>query len=328
MTTVRSEGRGLRDDSDNPADIALAISTWLPRADRRDVISDAAAAFAREVTTRLQPGTVRAARHYVTRIAPFASFWETHGLPLVVESLFTVANIDYYVERYVPVTHVHNRSSYASQLNQVRRLLLNQPKEQKTWQGAGNRYVGASEPFSLTDVNRMFSFAANLSTAVTRRRVKAILTFGLGCGTDSTDIRNLTGTDVTRAADGTVLVNIRVSGTRPRQVPVLARYEQAAWELAQEAGDRLLLHTTKPDAIIRPDNIISNAWVQNRSGVPQPNLLRLRATWLVDLMAAGVRLDVIGQATGVKIVQLDRYLQYLPTLPAEQAQAALRGARA
>lgn len=173
----------------------------------------------------------------------------------------------------------------------------------------------------------MFSFAAGLSTELTRMRIRTILTFSLGCGADSTDLRNLRGSHVTLADNGTVLVDIRVSGSRPRQVPVLARYEQAAWKLAREAGTSPLLGG-KPGIRARPDTIISNAWKQDRVGVPLPSVQRLRITWLVDLLLAGVRLDVVSQASGVSVGHMDRYLRFLtPPLPVEHAHAALRGAR-
>ena len=75
-------------------------------------------------------------------------------------------------------------------------------------------------------------------------RATALVCLGAGAGLIRSDLRNARGTDVTARSGGLV---VEVRGTRPRVVPVLARYQPRLAAAASFAGDQFLTGGDKPE---------------------------------------------------------------------------------
>jgi len=74
-------------------------------------------------------------------------------------------------------------------------------------------------------------------------RAAGLVCLGASAGLIRADLRAVRGTDISCRSGG-VLVNVR--GSRPRAVPVLARYHQALLASAQFAGEHLVTGGTDP----------------------------------------------------------------------------------
>ena len=74
-------------------------------------------------------------------------------------------------------------------------------------------------------------------------RAAGLVCLGAGAGLIRADLRHARGTDICCRSGGLI---VTVRGTRPRVVPVLARYHQPLLESAQFAGEHLVTGGTDP----------------------------------------------------------------------------------
>jgi hypothetical protein len=74
-------------------------------------------------------------------------------------------------------------------------------------------------------IDGYLTLASAQPTAARRMRAAGLVCLGAGAGLIRADLRTVCGTDITRRSGGVV---VAVNGTRPRAVPVLARYPPAA----------------------------------------------------------------------------------------------------
>jgi hypothetical protein len=113
-----------------------------------------------------------------------------------------------------------------------------------------------------------------------------------------------------------------------RLVPLVAR---AAWdhilgELADAAGDGFLFRPRRTTEYAK--NLIGSWSLIHRAPAPLPPVSagRLRATWIVELMAARIDHDLIAKAAGLaSAASLARYQHHVPPLDAATAMRLLRG---
>jgi hypothetical protein len=111
-------------------------------------------------------------------------------------------------------------------------------------------------------------------------------------------------------------------------VPLVAR---AAWdpvldELAQAAGDSYLLRPRR--SVVYAKNLIGSWSLIHRPPAPLPAVSagRLRATWIVELMAARIDHDLIAKAAGLaSAASPARYQHHVPPLDDATAMRLLRG---
>jgi len=123
---------------------------------------------------------------------------------------------------------------------------------------------------------------------------------------------------------GGVIVTVR--GSRPRVVPVLARYHGPLLEPAEFAGSRLICGGTDP-ARGNITNPLVTA-LAGGSGLPRLDTCRLRATWLAEV-AALLGLPAFPHAAGITCSQrLGDITAGLDPGSDETAAVALLGGRA
>ena len=113
-----------------------------------------------------------------------------------------------------------------------------------------------------------------------------LICLGAGAGLIRADLRDVRGTDVTCRSGG-VIVTVR--GTRPRAVPVLARYHDRLLAAAASAGTGLICGGTDPGRRNITTPLIRS--LAGGTGLPRLDTSRLRATWLADVA------DLLGLAT-------------------------------
>src|SRR5258708_4098273 len=106
-------------------------------------------------------------------------------------------------------------------------------------------------------------------------RAAGLVCLGAGAGLIRSDLRHVRGSDICCRSGG-VVVDVR--GSRPRAVPVLARYHDTLLASAAFAGNGLVTGGTSPDR----GNITTPLVTALAAGTALPRLdtSRLRATWL------------------------------------------------
>jgi hypothetical protein len=126
-----------------------------------------------------------------------------------------------------------------------------------------------------------------------------------------------------RVEHGIVVVAVR--GPAPRDVPVLAAWEDDTLELAAGIGEEFLVGG-RSTARNRAGSLARRVTVAR--GHPSLSSARLRSTWLVAHLAMGTRLPELARAAGLQgITVLSDLLPYVPALGNPEALAMLRGAK-
>ena len=135
----------------------------------------------------------------------------------------------------------------------------------------------AKAPYSPAQIDGYLALAAAQPTGARRMRAAGLVCLGAGAGLIRADLRDVHGTDICCRSGG-VIVDVR--GSRPRIVPVLARYHDVLLESAQFAGDQLIIGGTDP----RRHNLTTPlvAALAGGTGLPRLDTSRLRATWLAQ----------------------------------------------
>ena len=139
----------------------------------------------------------------------------------------------------------------------------------------------AKRPCSAAEVGGFLALADAQPTAERRMRAAGLICPGAGAGLIRGDLRDARGTDVARRSGG-VMVTVR--GTRPRAVPVLARYHVPLLAAAAFAGNALICGGADPGRRNLTNPLITA--LDGGSGLPRLDTSRLRATWLASCAEA------------------------------------------
>ena len=128
-------------------------------------------------------------------------------------------------------------------------------------------------------------------------RLGALVSLGAGAGLMGADLRGVRGTDIARRSGG---VLVEVTGTRPRVVPVLARYHERLWGAAAFAASGYVIGGYSASRRNVTCGLVAS--VAGGSDLPTVDVGRLRATWLVAL-AQGLGLKTFMEAAGIACSQ-------------------------
>jgi integrase len=128
-------------------------------------------------------------------------------------------------------------------------------------------------------------------------RAAGLVCLGAGAGLIRSDLRDVRGRDVACRSGG-VMVTVR--GTRPRAVPVLARYHALLLAAARFAGNGLVCGGADPGRRNLTNPLISA--LDGGTGLPRLDTSRLRATWLAEV-AELLGLATFMQAAGISCSQ-------------------------
>lgn len=175
------------------------------------------------------------------------------------------------------------------------------------------------EPYTDHEFAAVLGAIGGLRTGGARHNAMALVAPSRGAGLGLSDITGLVGTEIA-VVHNTVVIN--VSGPRPRQVPVLAAWEQELVRLAELCGDKPLF---RPDRTqIGPRDIERFcrrlAWID----APRLSVTRARNTWIVEHLTAGTPIGVIAAAAGTTPVSVARYAEFVPTVTDSTARRLLR----
>jgi hypothetical protein len=179
----------------------------------------------------------------------------------------------------------------------------------------------ARAPYAPAEIDGYLALAGAQPTAARRMRAAGLVCLGAGAGLIRADLRAVHGADICRRSGG---VLVEVGGSRPRVVPVLARYHGPLLEAAAFAGEDLVTGGTSPGR--RNITTPLTCSLAGGTGLPRLEGSRLRATWLAGC-AELLGLATFLHAAGITCSQ--RLGDIIATLdPGGEAEAvALLGGR-
>lgn len=179
------------------------------------------------------------------------------------------------------------------------------------------------QPYTRAELTAFRHWAAHLPR---QQRTDGLALLGLGAGYGLTpkEVASCRGLQLRRSRPDGPLLHTGV----PRLVPLVARadWESVLGELAETAGEKFMFRPRRTAEYAK--NLISS-WSQAHRpprGLPALSAGRLRATWIVELMAARIDHDLIAKAAGLtSAASLARYQHHVPPLDATAAARLLRG---
>jgi hypothetical protein len=248
-------------------DAAVYIGRWAPSS-----VSPQAAQFARGVVAAITlPGRERA-KNLLWAAAKLADWAIGLGLEAVPEVLLHPSMAERFT-RCAPGLSAVARRTLRTNLRFIGRRVVPQlypadlplPRER------------AKAPYAPAEIAGYLALADAQPTAERRMRAAGLVCLGAGAGLIRGDLRDVRGTDVVSRSGGVLVI---VRGTRPRSVPVLARYHGPLLAAARSAGNALVCGGIDPGRRNITNPLV--AALEGGSGLPRLDTSRLRATWLCD----------------------------------------------
>jgi hypothetical protein len=249
------------------AGVAGYIARWQPSS-----VPAGAARFARVVVTAAAPGGRERAKNLLWAAGKLAGYGIGLGLEPVPEVLLHPSVIERFTA-HAPGLSGPARRTLRTNLRFLARAVVPQllpadaplPREH------------AKVPYRPAEIDGYLALAAAQPTPARRMRATGLVCLGAGAGLIRADLRHVRGTDICCRSGGVVA---EVRGSRPRVVPVLARYHQPLLAAAGFAGAGLIIGGDDPDR----RNITSAlaSVLAGGTGLPRLDTSRLRATWLAE----------------------------------------------
>src|SRR5271166_5959251 len=250
------------------ADVAAYIGRWRPSS-----VSAQAAAFARDVIIRAEPGSQERAKNLLWAAAKLADWALPLGLEAVTEVLLHPSTAERFTRTAPGLSGVARRTLRTNLRFTGRRVVPRFYPED-----APLPRERAKAPYSPAEIAGYLALADAQPTAARRMRAAGLICLGAGAGLIRADLREVRGTDVAGRSGGVV---VAVRGARPRTVPVLARYQDPLLAAARFAGTGLVTGGADPGRR-NLANPLTRA-LDGGSGLPRLDTSRLRATWLAEV---------------------------------------------
>lgn len=173
-------------------------------------------------------------------------------------------------------------------------------------------------PYDQHDVARYWDWAVSQPTVARRRNFVVVLGLTLGAGLRAGEICTLKGRDIRVDRDGMLVYPHGFRGAPAREVPLLCDWHEILSPHTDSVGD--------DEFVFRPgrdnDNVgMLSAYLRRVTPNTSPDLVpdtrRLRNTWIVGRINAGVPADVLCAAAGLK--SLHQFEDYVAQAGAQRA---------
>lgn len=280
--------------------------------------------FVRDAVTDAMPSSKIQAKRMLTACTRLVYWaWQSAGYDLDRQVIFRRDVISSFVAVACQHYAVSTQASYRSLLFSMSATLLTGPLRPVPTAVIPRSY-DASEPYTGDEIRLLRLWAANQATTYRQVNATVLLALGLGAGLSTREIIHLRCADV-QVDDQGVLVH--VTGERERLVPVLGEWEAPLAALCQAA-----IRPTQPvfgsrRTTAANPNLVT-AFLEDATDAPvRVKVQRLRATWVVGHLAAGVPAPVLARAAGLTTTDgLTRFLKYVPDIDVADVRAQMRRA--
>lgn len=247
-------------------------------------------AFVRNSVTGLGLQTRGVARNYLAATSKFAQWlWQTAAADLDPAVAFRPSLVRRFVCEVMPDHGETYRQQTAQRLNTlVAHFTTTTPDRQTRKDPASVR------PYASRELVIFRSSAARRTNVDRRANAHVLLALGAGAGLRAEEIALSRVSDVT--ADGEDLL-VSVHGRHPRTVPLRVGWRRTLVTGINDRapGDWLFSGYRLPEY---PARVIHQFGIDVPEE-PTPSATRLRATWLVGQLNAGLRLDTLLQLAGL-----------------------------
>ena len=295
-----------------------AIAVYRPR-DIPDDAWEVIGPFVRTAVTQCEGKTPHKAQIMLGTAAGLAYWcWKIAGIPLEDRYAFRHDIITSYTNHLFARGEFTNATvaTYRSTLMRMADVLMG--SESTTYRLPALRTNKPVAPFDWEQQIALRSWAAGQATNGRRIGCTTLLAGALGAGLSATELLELTAADVRTDAEGVLL---EVGGRRPRTVPVLAEWESTLADIASASW--------KPEQwIFLPSRTTCDVnqvhrLIRRSNDKPFPiNAQRLRSTWIVTHLIAGVPVQAILDASGIETLSgLGRFLEFAPGVDPTEARS-------
>lgn len=272
--------------------------------------------FTIEAVAVAAPPSARDARRFLTPVAQYVAWQWMSGEPLDRQQMFTRPAVRSFIRTQTKDLKFKTRQHYEWILDQVVAAVVG-PREQLP-KAVSGRGVSV-RPYTLAEEHAYRVMVRNQATPHRRQNAEVLLALGFGAGLVAGDIVAIRGEHVVRVPDG---VEIHVPGPRARVVPVFAEWEAILLSAAiRVSGGRLFL-PTRPEL---DSGAVSEftACLQGRE--PRLSAQRMRSTWILRLLDAGININVVAAVCGISDRQsLVPYFEFISPVPDAESRAAIR----
>lgn len=247
-------------------------------------------AFVRDSVTSLGLRTPGVARHYLAATAKFAHWaWQTAGAELNPQVVLR-PNL---VRRFMHDVMRDHSETYRYHTAQRLNVLVAHFTG-TTPDSLARKNPVSVHPYTDRDLITFRSSAARRTNIERRMNAHILLALGAGAGMRAEEIALARISDITTDGDD-LLVSVR--GKHPRTVPLRAEWRRALTTGInnREPGDWLFAGYRLPEY---PARVIHQFGIDDPNE-PTPAANRLRATWIVGQLNAGLRLDVLLELAGL-----------------------------
>lgn len=275
--------------------------------------------FVRAAVRDCDQKTAYSARELMIVGSALVDWCHARGYDLDRDVVFRREVISEFIATGLPGLSVATAGNYRTKLLRMSEHLLS--PQYRTVRLPAVLRSDAARPYTAGEVVMLRSWVTGQNTTYRRANAASLTALCLGAGLSAAELTFVTAGHVTTDAEG---VLVAVEGPRARLVPVLAEWEDALMDVTQAAA-------TPNEFLFRADrsathrHLVSNFVDKTTSCGVRPSSQRMRATWLVGHMVAGVRADVLLAAAGIESLEsLTRYLQYMPQADRDTTRRALR----
>lgn len=263
--------------------------------------------------------TTERAKDLVSAVAYLCDYCLDLGYPLEPEVVFTVATIDQFL---------HERTDWSPRSRATRRSALYLVTENTLGplalpeRGKAIARQSLLPPYSQREIVSFRACADGQNTESRRLGYHGVLALGLGAGLSAPEMAGLRAKDVQFGSKG---VSLQVSGRRARTVPLLANWEGSLRAVLDVRGEDA--YVIAPRRQRSTKNTISHFLTKlHLCGLDRPNTHRLRTTWVVHHLTAGVPTAALLKAAGLRTPgALNPYLQFVDRIDEGDLGQFLRG---
>lgn len=305
-----------------PEDVTHVVRNYVPRyVDLHDWL--AVREFVQEAVLDSLPPSGDEARRRITIVAMMVAWaHRTAGYDLDRTAIFTLDVISEWIDQQCGQYTVKVKKMYRARLKSIAKEINSEfpvvPNE-TSYSSAWN-----PQPYSAAELAEVVGWARGQSTAMRRHKAEVLLSLTVGAGLYTNEVAALRVSDIESDAEG-VLLHVR--GAYERTVPVLAEWEDTLRDLVAN------VQPVDPEAYafapgrMNAKPAVVTAFVQssNRSGSVEPQTRRMRATWIVEHIKAGIPPQIIAQAAGmVNLRSFDKWLYHYREFETSEYRALLR----
>lgn len=278
--------------------------------------------FVRAAVRDCDQKTAYSARELMIVGSALVHWCHERGYALDRDVVFRREVIAEFIATGLPDHTIATAGNYRTKLLRMSEHLLS-PQYRTVRLPAVNR-DDAARPYSEAEVVMLRSWVTGQNTDYRRANAGSLTALCLGAGLSAAELTFVTAGHVTADSEG---VLVAVEGPRARLVPVLAEWEDALMEVV-EAAQTPTQFLFRSDRTTTHRHLVSNFVDKTLQCGVRPSSQRMRATWLVGHMVAGVRADALLAAAGIESLEsLTRYLQYMPEADRKATREALRASR-